>query len=177
MINDYLCTCFLFDSSILKATLSSHFPKRSAALEEQLSKFLLQLTSAHAGMHTAPQTEKCVMVDLDLAVWLRAMASGSFIGFTALRDSRHSIPFSPEVVLLACLVWGKNTFAQMLIYKMKCGSKLNCVQWNSNSKPYTSPHPRLGTKILINGIRSDDSFHTYQVTNAFFFNWPFCDWK
>lgn len=64
----------------------------------------MQLTSAHAGMHRAPQAEKRVMVDLHLAVWIYAMASGSFIGFTALKDSRHSIPFSSEVVLFACLV-------------------------------------------------------------------------
>lgn len=101
-----MCTCFFFFfvSFILKAALYSHSPKRSGALEEQLFKSLLLLTSAHTGMHAAPQAEKCVMVDLHLAVWLRAMASASFIGFTALRDSRHSIPFSPEVILLACLV-------------------------------------------------------------------------
>lgn len=84
---------------------SSHFPKRIIALERQLAKFHLQCTSDHREMHTVPPAEKCVMVDLHLAGWIHAMASGSFIGFMALKDSRHSIPFSSGIFLFACLVW------------------------------------------------------------------------
>lgn len=36
-------------------------------------------------MHTAPQAEKCVMVDLHLTDWIRGIASGSFNGFMALK--------------------------------------------------------------------------------------------
>lgn len=61
------------------------------ALEKQLAKFHLQSTSDHTKMHAAPPAEKCVMVDLHLTEWIHAMTSGSFIGFMALKNSRHSL--------------------------------------------------------------------------------------
>lgn len=80
----YFKTCFFL----------SHFPKRIKALEKQLAKFHLQCTSDHIARHAAPLAEKCVMVDLHLAAWIRAMASGNIIGFMAWKDIRHSISSS-----------------------------------------------------------------------------------
>lgn len=98
-------TCFFLVDSILKPDFFlSHFPKRIIALEKQLDQFHLQCTPDHVAMHAAPPAEKRVMVDLHLAAWIHAMASGSFIGFMASEDSRHSIPFSSGVFLFACLV-------------------------------------------------------------------------
>lgn len=89
-----LFTCFFFVGSLLKSALFSHFPKRIIALEKQLAKFHLQHTSDHTEMHNVPPSEKCVMADLHLAGWKHAIASGSFTGFMALEDRKHSIPFS-----------------------------------------------------------------------------------
>lgn len=100
-------------------------------------------------MHAAPPAEKCVMIDLHLAAWMHAMASGSFIGFMASEDSRHSIPFSSGVFLFACLVWRENTFIQVLSYKVKCGAtQRNSVQWNSDCKLQTPTYLDWTSQLL-----------------------------